>query len=185
MAAAKLQKGAVLLAEPYMLDDNFKRAAILLTAHDEEGSLGFIMNRQSTMRIDDLVDDFPEFNAPVFFGGPVETNTLHYLHCVGDLLADSKPVVPGVYWGGDFTQLKFLIKNELVLPRDIRFFVGYTGWSEGQLEEELTMGSWVTANMFPNYLFKSRPKQLWAQIMQNKGKHFSIIAEMPDSANYN
>lgn len=185
MTHKKLEKGSVLLAEPYMLDDNFRRTAILLVAHDEEGSLGFIMNRQGKLRIDALVEDFPEFNAPVSFGGPVENHTLHYLHCVGDLLADSKEILPGIFWGGDFTQLKLLIRNGLVMPRDIRFFVGYTGWSEGQLQDELSMGSWVTASMFPNYLFKSRPKNLWTQIMQNKGKHFSVIAEMPDSASYN
>ncbi len=181
-----IKKGAVLLAEPFMLDPNFKRTAIFLIEHNErEGSLGFILNRPVDMRVDELVDDFPEFNAPVYFGGPVGGDTVHYLHTKGDLLEGSDEVMRGVWWGGDYERLKFLIRQQLIKPRDIRFFVGYSGWSERQLQEELKSGSWVTAQMFPNYLFQSDPEKLWAQVMSNKGNHFQAIAEMEESANYN
>ncbi|MBR9920585.1 MAG: YqgE/AlgH family protein [Bacteroidetes bacterium] len=177
--------GNVLLSEPFMLDSNFKRAAILLCEHNPEGSLGFIMNKPLNMRIDDLIADFPEFEAEVFFGGPVQTDTIHYVHNLGDLLDDSVQVSKGIYWGGDFEKLKFLISNKLVKPYSIRFFVGYSGWSEGQLIDEMDYGSWVMADMHPNYIFKSKPAELWKLIMENKGNAYTVIAQMPDGINYN
>jgi len=168
-----------------MWDSNFKRAAVLLCEHSEEGSIGFIMNKELDMRVDELIAGFPEFNAQAFFGGPVQTDTVHYIHNVGDLLEDSRKVANGVWWGGSFEKLKFLISTQLITPANIRFFIGYSGWSEGQLADEINWGSWVAADMHPNYIFKSKPDSLWSQIMANKGDAFSIIATMPDAVTWN
>lgn len=185
MVKPELKNGTVLLAEPFMMDGNFKRAAIVLAEHTGQGTIGFIMNRPVEMRIDELVEGFPELDAPVYYGGPVQTDTLHFLHRIGDLLADSKEIVPGIFWGGDYEQLKLLIKQGLVMPMDIRFFVGYTGWTEGQLVDELKYGSWVTAPMDVNYLFKTNADELWSQVLINKGDVYSVIADIPDSNNFN
>ena len=88
----------------------------------------------------------------------------------------------GVYWGGDFDKLKFLIEQELIKPEDIQFFVGYSGWAEGQLEEEMKMKTWLIESMFSNYLFKTDPFSLWSKILEHKGDNYSVIAQMPDSA---
>ncbi|WP_116105580.1 YqgE/AlgH family protein [Lewinella sp. IMCC34191] len=181
----EIRNGTILLAEPFMLDQNFKRSTILLVEHNEEGSLGFIINHKVNMRVDELVKDFPDFDAPVYFGGPVGTDTVHYLHNKGDILEGSDEVVKGIFWGGDYEKLKILIDQQLITPQDIRFFVGYSGWSERQLQEELEGGSWVTATMYPNYLFKSQPEKLWSQVMHNKGNTFSVIAGMREEPSYN
>ncbi len=180
-----VKSGSVLLAEPFMLDPNFKRTAVLLVDHSDQGSVGFIMNRRMDLRVDELIEDFPEFSAPVYFGGPVGSDTIHYLHCKGDLLEGSDEITRGVYWGGEYERLKFLIQNELIKPNDIKFFVGYSGWSEDQLDEELMLGSWVPARMDPNYLFSTPPDVLWKLVMGNKGKYFSVIADMEDEPAYN
>lgn len=175
----------VLLAQPFMLDPHFKRSSVLLCEHNDEGSLGFIMNKPIDLTVDRLVGDFPEFDSQVFYGGPVATDTLHYVHNVGDLLEDSIKVSSGVYWGGNFDKLKFLIESELIKPNNIRFFVGYSGWSEGQLIEEMEYGSWVVAEMHANYLFKASSKRLWNKIMNNKGDTFSVIAQLPENISPN
>lgn len=185
MVNYEIKNGIVLLAEPFMLDPNFRRAAVLLCEHSPEGSLGFIMNRPTDRRIDELIEDFPEFDSTTFWGGPVQTNTIHYLHNVGSLLEDSIKIADGVFWGGDFEKLKFLINSGLVTPTNIRFFMGYAGWDEGQLIDEMATGSWVPADMHPNYIFKSKPEMLWQQVMYNKGDAYSVIAFMPDTANWN
>jgi putative transcriptional regulator len=181
-----LKAGKILLAEPFMLDPNFKRAAVLLCDHGEDGSIGFVINRPLNHRINTILEDFPEFEAEVYFGGPVDAETtLHYVHNVGDLLEGSVKIASGVYWGGDFDKLKILIASELIRPHNIRFFLGYAGWGEGQLAEEMSTGSWVIADADANYLFKMDPTQLWQAIMENKGNTYTVIAQMPDSANWN
>lgn len=180
-----IQAGKVLLAEPFMRDSNFKRAAIVLCEHTSEGTLGFVMNKPLNMKINELIADFPEFDAEVFFGGPVQTDTIHYVHNVGDMLDNSIKVMEGVYWGGDFDKLKFLIDANLIQPANIRFFVGYTGWSSGQLWDEMLHQSWVLTEMHANYLFKSQTSHLWEEIMNHKGGTFSVIARIPDSPDWN
>jgi len=180
-------QGKILLAEPYMLDPNFRRASIIICEHNNEsgGSLGFIFNKPLQTNIDELIPDFPEFESEVYFGGPVQTDTVHYIHTFGDLLEESHEIAKGVYWGGDFEKLKFLIDSKLVKSNQIRFFIGYTGWSEGQLEEEMKVGTWLLADFYPNYLFKSPASKLWKQIMYNKGNAFTVIADMPDEVSWN
>ncbi len=185
MVSDEVNSGKVLLAEPFMLDPNFKRSAVLLCEHNDEGSIGFIMNKPMNVRVDRLISDFPDFEAEVFFGGPVQKDTIHYIHNVGDLLEGSIKVVDGVYWGGDFEKLKFLISSKLIKEKNIRFFVGYSGWSEGQLIDEMNIGSWVLANMDANYLFRSKPKNLWRQVMYNKGDAYTVIAQLPESLSLN
>lgn len=185
MPEVKVNKGVILLAEPFLTDPNFRRSVVLLCEHLAEGSLGFILNKPLKMSVDGLIAGFPEFKSEVHFGGPVSTDTIHYIHNLGNLLEDSVEVSRGVFWGGDFEKLKFLIQSELVKPHNIRFFVGYSGWSPGQLSEEMEYGSWVVADMHANYIFKSHPSSLWKQVMANKGKNFEVIAQMPDNINYN
>ena len=163
-----------------MMDANFKRTAILLCDHRPDGTVGFILNRPLNMKINQLVSEFPEFDSEVYFGGPVATDTIHYIHTAGEVIDNSIKVASGIYWGGDFEKLKFLIQAELVKPENIRFFVGYSGWDEGQLADELQVGSWFVTDMHANYLFKSHPSLLWQQITHNIGKNYTVIAQMPD-----
>ncbi len=177
-----LEVGKILIAEPFMQDPNFRRAVVLLTDHDsDDGSVGFILNKSLNMKINALVSSFPKFDAIVHYGGPVATDTIHYIHNVGDLLNDSRQIMSGVYWGGNFETLKVLVKNELIKPENIRFYVGYSGWSPNQLAGEMKLGSWVLNHGHPNYIFKSKSKLIWRKALQNKGKNYSVIAQMPDS----
>ncbi len=176
-----LHTGSLLVAEPFQLDTNFRRSVVLLTDYTaEEGTVGFILNKPLAVKITDLVEDFPEIDVLAHFGGPVSTNTIHYIHNVGRLLDGSTEIGPGVFWGGEFEKLKFLIAHELVKADNIRFFVGYSGWSPGQLEEEMESGSWITSEVHANYLFKSKPAKLWNQVMHHKGDVFSVLAQLPE-----
>ena len=83
MKQGKVEKGTVLLAEPFMLDPNFKRSVVLVCEHDDkEGTVGFVMNKPLHMQVNELITDFPDIEAPVYFGGPVATDTIHYVHNV-------------------------------------------------------------------------------------------------------
>ncbi len=181
-----INPGKLLLAEPFMLDGNFKRAVVLICDQSKkEGTVGFILNKPIDMIVTDLIKDFPDFDSPVYYGGPVATDTIHYVHDVGDLLEDSIHVKDNLYWGGDFEKLKILVKQELVLPRNIKFFVGYSGWSVGQLADELQLGSWIIEDMDKNYVFGKGEKGLWKKVLNNKGDVYTVISQMPDTTSYN
>lgn len=181
----ELKKGQILLAQPFMQDQHFARSAVLLCEHNEKGSLGFILNKPVDIEIQSLFESFPEFEAKIFYGGPVATNTMQYIHNVGELLDDSMEVMPGVFWGGDFEKLKFLIDSKLITEKNIKFFLGYSGWTEGQLKEEMQHGSWIKSDMDANYAFKSDKMKLWKTILENKGDNYKIIAQMPDFISLN
>ena len=185
MTELQIKRGKILLAEPFMVDSNFKRTVVLMCEHEEEGSLGFILNRSLDMPINELISNFPEIEATVYYGGPVQTDTIHYVHNAGELLEGSQEISNGIYWGGDFEQLKVLIKQGQIQPEDIQFFVGYSGWSPTQLEEEMTMGSWVVADLDYDFLFKRKEADLWQEVMETKGDAFTIIAQMPDAITWN
>lgn len=186
MQRQKVKSGKLLLAEPFMLDPNFKRSVVLVCEHDaEDGTVGFVLNKPLNVRVNELVADMPSIESPVFFGGPVATDSIHFVHNVGELVDESVEVMRGVHWGGDFDKLKFLIHSKLILAHNIRFFVGYSGWSPGQLKEELDDKSWVVTDMHANYLFKSKPGLLWKQVMHNMGNTYSVIAQMPEQYCFN
>ena len=185
MAKKNAKCGQILLAEPFMVDPNFRRSVVLLCEHEKEGSLGFILNKILDIKINELITDFPEFEANIYYGGPVQTDTIHYVHNVHNLLKDSQKVSKGVFWGGDFEKLKFLVDSNMITPDNIRFFVGYSGWSEDQLKEEIGIGSWVPAEMDSKYLFKSKHTNLWEKVMKKKGDIFSVISQVPESGNWN
>ncbi|MEP7195676.1 MAG: YqgE/AlgH family protein [Saprospiraceae bacterium] len=174
-----ISKGKLLLSEPFMTDPNFKRSTILITDHDEEnGTVGFVLNQKSSYRIEELLEDIGDFSAEVYLGGPVSNNILHFLHCVGDLLEDSIPISRGVYWSGDFEAMKFLIAQGLINNDSIRFYLGYSGWSEGQLQTEIDEHSWIIEDMDPNYLFNQNAESMWKDILRAKGETFTAISEM-------
>jgi len=183
----KITPGKVLVAEPFMTETNFKRSVICLCDHSsEDGSIGFILNKPINVKLEDLIGDITvEGEFKVFFGGPVATDTIHYIHNLGDLLEDSVKVSQGVYWGGNYEKLKFLMESGMVKDNNIRFYIGYSGWSPGQLAEELKYGSWLTTEVHANYVFKSQSSKLWKQVLNNKGNTYSVIAQMPNGISLN
>jgi putative transcriptional regulator len=181
----KLRKGILLLADPFMADPGFKRAAILLCDYGPEGSVGFVLNKPLNVPVESLLSDFPEFDSPAYYGGPVGNDTLHYIHNVGHLLDESMSIGEGLYWGGDFAQLKVLIKQGLIQQDSIQFFVGYSGWSAGQLEEEISTNTWVQAPFNLKYIFGNQPGDLWYVAMKKLGSTFEILSDMSDQTIWN
>lgn len=174
-----LETGKLLIAEPFMLDPHFKRTVVLMADYSvEEGSVGFILNKKMEVKLEELTSDFGELDAPVHYGGPVDTNSMYFIHNVGDLLDDSIKISRGVYWSGDYDKLKFLVDCQLIQAHNIRFYIGYSGWSKDQLEDELKTRSWLISEMEPNFIFKNPPDNLWKEILDYKGYHFSALSAL-------
>ena len=180
-----VQSGKLLLAEPFLEDPYFRRAVILLTQHATWGSMGFILNRP----LDDVslnqFTNLPLADVPLYYGGPVATNTLHFIHSAGELVEDSVRIAENLWWGGNFEQLKFLLTSKLLPLDEVRFFVGYSGWDAGQLKGEFEDKTWIVADMDKNYLHRFPTKHLWSSILKHKGDAFSVIADMLEENRFN
>lgn len=179
-----LAKGKLLLSAPF-LHDIFKRSVILLTEHNEEGSVGFILNKPTEYKLHEIIDDFPEFDAKVFLGGPVQQDSVNIIHKAGNILTGGHQIADGVYWGGDFEMLKILIAGNELDPADFKFFLGYSGWSSGQLLNEMKQTSWYVNKFSAANVFSNNHETLWNDILRSKGKEFSILTTFPDDPSVN
>lgn len=185
MISLKPSKGKILIAEPSILgDDSFNRSVILLSEHNEKGSVGFILNKPSPFTIRDLLPDI-DSSLRVYFGGPVSENNLYFVHKVPELIPDSIEITNGIYWAGDFETVQYLLKDDILSKNDIRFFLGYSGWSKEQLEEELNISSWlVIENEFKN-LFKIAHTNFWKNELNKIGGVYKIWANAPKNPSLN
>lgn len=174
----ELKAGKILLSEPFIDDPTFSRSVLFLTEHNEKGSHAFVINKWLDVKIHEIFEDLPEFNADVFRGGPVEKSTLHFLHRIADL-PDSREVIPGVYWGGDFEELKERIRNKKLFANQVKFFVGYTGWYPEQLEEEMKSNTWIVAPASESLIFHADHHFLWKKVMHSLGGKYSELANAP------
>jgi len=176
----KLLGGKLLIAEPFMQDVYFKRSVVLLCENTNHSTFGYILNKRLNMKINELVRNFPDFDCDLYFGGPVQNDTLHFIHTIGEVLDESQEIAKGLYWGGNYNQLKVLVKEGLITPKDIKFFVGYSGWDKKQFEEEMSNKNWIIEDINMNYIFNSKDDILWKQVLKNKGNVYEVISELPD-----
>ncbi len=176
----KPRKGGLLISEPFLPDPNFERTVVLICEHNEEGSVGFVLNKPSILKFDEAVEDVDGFSETLFVGGPVQQDTLHFIHRCGDILEGSIPVTDDIFWGGNYEQLILMIQNGSLDPGNFKFFLGYSGWAPGQLEDELKQKSWIVINdATAEQVFDIEPKVLWKQILDDLGGKFKIISNFP------
>ena len=124
MISEKLKKGCLLIAEPSIIGDlSFNRSVILLVDHNDEGSVGFILNKPLKYKLRDLIPDI-DSGLKIYNGGPVEQDNLYFIHNVPQLIPESIEIAEGIYWGGDFDSTLNLINEGKITKKNIRFFLG-------------------------------------------------------------
>jgi putative transcriptional regulator len=171
--------GILLIADPFLKDPNFMRTVVFLCEHEERGSFGFVLNKEYDQTLDELLNDLDGHPIPVYYGGPVQMDTVHFLHQYPDLIPGSHKVMEGIYWGGNFETLVALIKSKVVNLSKIKFFIGYSGWGDGQLTEELTIKSWVTSQATKKLIFNTLPANVWKESLQHLGGEYEMMINYP------
>src|SRR4051812_26984136 len=170
------QASSLLVSEPFMQDPNFKRSVVLLTEHSEEGTLGYVLNQRSNLLLKDILPECEDANFPVFLGGPVANDTLHFIHTCYDRMNSGTKITEEIYWGGNFETLKLLVNNKQVEENEIKFFIGYSGWSPDQLDSELKHNSWLISNKYnPEILFMLDEENLWKEVVISLGQKYAHI----------
>ena|ERR1700726_3463556 len=170
--------GSLLVAHPNMADPNFRRTVLLISAHDpEDGALGIIINRPLQKRVADIVTETPPdrlADVPVFFGGPVNNNQL---------------ILAAFEWRkGEGLKLNQNLAIDEASEKDassIYAFVGYAGWSAGQLEAEMKQHAWILQKPSRSKLNPERLPQLWFDIMRCLGPWYKMLAAAPDDPSLN
>ncbi|MGI8952001.1 MAG: YqgE/AlgH family protein [Chitinophagaceae bacterium] len=171
--------GTLLIADPFLKDPNFMRTVIFLCEHQQQGSIGFVMNRKLNKTIGDLISDLEQCNYPVYFGGPVQTNTIHFLHRCPDLITDGIEIIDNIFWGGDFDKVAELIKINILKPNMIRFYIGYSGWNEAQLQNEIKQNSWLVTNGNRKLVFHHNENLIWKDALKQLGGKYEQLINYP------
>ncbi len=180
----KPAKGYLLLAEPFMADPNFKRSVVFICENQKSGSVGFILNRPMPLKLTEAVEDIFDFDATLYYGGPVQTDTLHFIHNVSDLEGCIR-IIDGLYWGGNFEALKAIINSGQVRPENFRFFLGYSGWDMSQLDSELADNSWIIHPAKASHVFKEKPDTLWKEVLKEMGGDYAMMVNFPEDPSMN
>ena len=186
MIALKPAKGLLLVAEPSIIGDaSFNRSVVLIAEHSETGSIGFILNKILDFTLADLI---PELNKSfkIYNGGPVEQDNLYFIHKIPDLIPESVEIANGIFWGGNFDAVKELIEKDLISEKQIRFFLGYSGWDAEQLQQELDSNSWViTAHQDPKDIIERPYRSFWKDKMIELGGNYMLWSNAPENPSYN
>ena len=173
------QKGRIILSEPFLPGNYFSRSTVLLVDYSPGGAVGFILNKPFAARINELQSIFPDLIPEVFVGGPVSNDSLFYIHTLGDMVQGSIRVKDELYWGGDFYELKSVINLGKAKPDQVKFFVGYSGWSPGQLDGEIADNSWLVTEADIKQIMKSN-QNFWLESVKNAGGHYKTWRNFPE-----
>ena len=171
--------GILLIADPFLKDPNFLRTVVLLCEHEEAGSFGFVLNKQIGQTLDELISDLEGHHLPVYYGGPVQMDTIHFLHQYPDLIPESVKVSDDIFWGGNFETVTALLKSKSIDLNKIKFFIGYSGWGDGQLNGELLERSWVTVKANRGLVFNTGYDEIWKSSLKTLGGEYEMMINYP------
>jgi len=177
--------GKVLLSEPFMWDPNFKRSVVLIAEYLSEGTLGYILNRPMDLKLSDAINDINDFDVALHYGGPVAPDSLHFIHTIGTKIQNTKEILPGLFWGGEFNQLLGMISDGLISSGSVKFFMGYSGWGSAQLEDELSQNSWFVTSAKPKTIMSDETDNLWKSVLAKKGGDYKMISNFPEDPSLN
>ena len=155
------------------------RTVVFMCRHSDEGSFGFVLNKAVEQTLDLLITGLDGTEVPVYYGGPVQTDTVHYIHQYPDLIPDCYKISDEIYWGGDFETVKTLLNSNKIENDKIKFFVGYSGWEKGQLAEELAEKSWLTATTTRNLVFNTAPEDVRKESLKHLGGEYEMLINYP------
>jgi putative transcriptional regulator len=150
-----------------------------------KGFLGFIINKPLGYELKDILPEI-QISFPLYNGGPVEQDNLFFVHNAGHLIPGSFKIDDKLFWGGDFEKVLALVNDGVLSPKDIRFFLGYSGWSSDQLKQEIGANSWVVVeNPFAANILSHQTEGLWREQMKALGGKYVIWSNTPENPYHN
>jgi putative transcriptional regulator len=174
--------GRILISVPYYNDPFFNRSVVLLIDKDEENCVGLILNQELNCTVRQAVSGV-KIDMPVFAGGPIMYHTAFALHNF-ESCKESDEILPHVYTGYDNILLAIFEYN--AIPKmDFKFFIGYSGWSPGQLEDEINKKMWVVGEGNEELVLKTPTAKVWEHAVQSLGKEYAHWLDVPKNIHDN
>lgn len=172
--------GNVLISDPFLDEDFFRRSVILLCDHNDDGTFGFVLNNYLDVDLHEVDETFPDVKSRISVGGPVETQSLFFVHSLGNRIEGSIPIDGNLSFGGEYEQVQELLREEPENKDKIRFFLGYSGWGKDQLKGELKENSWIVANnISAEEILKTSNDLFWNYCLEKQGERFKTISKFP------
>lgn len=186
--AIEVRKGDLLLANPFLKQPDFYRAAVLILEKDPQGGhLGLVLNRPTKLTMADLFD-LPDtvLDVEVYAGGPVDGDRLFMIHTLGEKVEGSVKVADGLYVGGELTDIAAAVSSGAVVTGDMRFFIGYSGWAKGQLETEIEENFWAVSRDYdPQLLLTGSGGDYWREEVRRLGEPYRSWLMIPENPSDN
>jgi putative transcriptional regulator len=180
------KSGHLLISDPFLDEDFFRRSVILLCDHSEEGTFGFVLNNYLEVDLHEVDQEFPDIQARISVGGPVETESLFFIHGFGDAIEGSLPITDDLFYGGTYEQIKVFLDQDPSNGSKIRFFLGYSGWEKQQLTDELKENSWIVANnISAQEILNTSNDHFWEFCLGKQGERYKTISKFPINPNNN
>jgi putative transcriptional regulator len=176
--------GRILISQPTLIDNIFTNSVILLAEHDADGSFGVILNKPSDINLSKLTDQHYSYDPIVHFGGPVKVDTLFFIHSRSDI-PGSHELPSGLFWGGNPDVVRTLLEVNLITSEEIKFFIGYSGWSPGQLQVEMEQNSWLVLEQNAFNVMKENVEKLWRKTLLSMGEEYAPWVNFPENPNLN
>ncbi|MCX7954392.1 MAG: YqgE/AlgH family protein [Bacteroidales bacterium] len=172
--------GRILISEPLLNDGIFSRSVVLITEHNSRGTVGYVLNKLSGFTLKDILPDFKNITLPIYVGGPVATNTIHFIYKWFEPLTNSIKVVNDIHWGGHLEDLKDMLYSGSLNASNIKIFVGYSGWDKGQLDREIKNGYWVVSEI-DSYtdIFDEDNKLMWKRNVLRLDEKYHFWVNVP------
>lgn len=186
MDRAKLQAGRLLIAEPFLGDPNFERSVVLIARYSaDEGAFGLVLNQSCDFSLNTALKKDWSQQVPLSIGGPVERDHVFWLHCRPDIIPDGMLVYQNLYLGGNAESMFAALDAGLLQTYDIRFFLGYSGWSAGQLEGEMKRNSWILTQADHKLLLQNQEASFWRETLKKMGGDYKVLANYPTDPRLN
>jgi len=173
-------KGKILISEPFSQDAYFQRSVVLLIEHNAKGSMGFVLNKKTGLWVNDFFEGFENASRiPIYLGGPVSSDHLYFVHSLGSIIPDSIQIDDNLYFDGDFESINYYIMSGQPVEGKIKFFLGYSGWTENQLDGEIGQDSWLVSKPLGHNLLLAEGESFWKHSVELVGGSYNTWINYP------
>ncbi|MDH6314206.1 putative transcriptional regulator [Parabacteroides sp. PFB2-10] len=180
-------QGSILISDPSLQDLYFQRSVVLLVEHNLKGSMGFVLNKKTELVVNTFFDDLANAESiPIYLGGPVSPNRLFFIHSLGSkVIPGAIPINDSLFFDGDFDALKNYILSGHPVEGKIKFFLGYSGWTEGQLGQEIDSDAWVVTRPQNDSIIPADGDSYWKSSLEVLGQRYRTWINYPKDPQLN